>query len=272
MSLDKVNLDENGNPTDDRMQAPPQPATGCGPCDHAWGCVSAQADVRCRDFAPAAAFDKLTAAPPQESDKGRENGEDISLDDLPAYIATLERQLAEARAEVEALREEVALTNEHEHQILQERNAARDELQTARDAYAELLQETKLTEEVMAKAAAMQPARREEWIVSLHRIHRRDAERIANLESQLATANVSTDRSGEAGKAASLRADAIRSKAMRGEPITDAERCLLAWDTSSATDRASFERGWEARRGSPADVVPVPREELDESLRKKESP
>ena len=73
----------------------------------------------------------------------RDEGEEISLDDLPAYtaglqdrIANLERQLAEARAEVEALREEVALTNEHEHQILQERNAARDELQTARDALA----------------------------------------------------------------------------------------------------------------------------------------
>ena len=72
-----------------------------------------------------------------------------------------------------------------------------------------------------------------------------------------APADVSPDRSGEAGEAASLRADAIRSKVMRREPITDAERCLLAWDTSSATDRASFERGWEAKR-LPADVVTVP--------------
>ena len=72
----------------------------------------------------------------------------------------------------------------------------------------------------------------------------------------------SHDRSGEAGEAASLRADAIRSRAMRGEPITDAERCLLAWGTSSATDRASFERGWEAHR-FPADVVTVPREEWE---------
>ena len=126
MSLDKVNLDENGNPTDDRMQAHPQ-----------------------------------------ESDKGRENGEDISLDDLPAYIATLERQLAEARAEVEALREEVALTNEHEHQIMQERNEARDELQTARDAYAELLEQTRLTEEAGGAVARAYQERDEalQWMI-----------------------------------------------------------------------------------------------------------
>ena len=95
------------------------------------------------------------AAPPQESDKGRgcgqtyhdERGEVQDCEEGALCRRCLERQLAEARAEVEALREEVALTNEHEHQILQERNEARDELQTARDAYAELLEQTRLTEE-----------------------------------------------------------------------------------------------------------------------------
>lgn len=40
--------------------------------------------------------------------------------------------LEASRAEVDALREEVCLTNEHEHQILQERNEAREEVAALR--------------------------------------------------------------------------------------------------------------------------------------------
>ena len=63
-------------------------------------------------------------------------GETDQTFDLSNYCEWLEKRVADRdalRAEVEALRHEVELTNEHEHQILTERNEARAELERTKE-------------------------------------------------------------------------------------------------------------------------------------------
>ena len=200
------------------------------------------------------------AAPPQESDKGRELPEpwnEESSRKIQALIEERDRairrakdtedrlveahaELAKARDEVEALREEVALTNEHEHQILQERNEARDELQTARDAYAELLQETKLTEEAGGAVARAYQERDE-------------------VLRELAQARAALLAYQEAGK---LDPDAWVVETRGGNVIywTSKDR-EIAEQVAASYDREAIPL--YRHPPAPADVVTVPREEWE---------